>query len=66
MASWTSLGGIPQIVVVWRLVPICILWCLLRSEMIGRSKTMKQNDRMFEDSEHSLEEIRPFFFFVRT
>lgn len=37
-----------QIVAMWKLVPICITWCLW----------WEQNDQVFEDKECSLEVIR--------
>lgn len=52
LASRTNLGGIPQIKVVWKMVPICILWCVWQ----------ECNDRTFEDKEHPLEELRLLFF----
>jgi len=39
-------------VVVWRMVPLCVLWCLWR----------EKNDRYFEDRERNLEELKSFFF----
>jgi hypothetical protein len=38
--------------VIWKMVPLCILWCLWS----------KRNERCFEDSERSLEDLTAFFF----
>ncbi|KAG2674363.1 hypothetical protein I3760_13G130500 [Carya illinoinensis] len=54
LACWLNLGGIPQISAVWKMIPICLFWCIWK----------EQNDRTFEDKEHSMEEIR--LLFVRT
>ncbi|KAG6675596.1 hypothetical protein I3842_15G111500 [Carya illinoinensis] len=51
MASWINLRGFPQNLAVWKMVSICIMWCLWK----------EQNDWTFEDKEHSLEEFRLFF-----
>lgn len=41
----------PQIVAIWEMVPIFLLWCIWR----------ERNDRNFEDKECSLEELKCFF-----
>jgi hypothetical protein len=48
---WWS-GGRSRSVVVWKIVPLCIMWCLWS----------ERNGRFFEDSERSLEELIHFFF----
>jgi hypothetical protein len=39
---------------VWKLVPLCLLWCLWR----------ERNDKSFEDPEITLEEIKCLFFYT--
>jgi hypothetical protein len=48
---WT--GGHPQNVVVWKMVPSCLMWCLWR----------ERNHRNFKDKEMTFEELRTFFFY---
>jgi hypothetical protein len=48
---WWS-GGRPCNAVVWKMVPLCIMWCLWS----------ERNGRFFEDSERSLEDLLHFFF----
>jgi hypothetical protein len=50
-ACWW-LGGCSRSVVVWKMVPQCLLWCLW----------LERNVRCFEDFERSLEELTAFFF----
>jgi len=38
---------------VWKMVPCCLLWCLLR----------KRNNRQFKDKERTIEEPISFFFY---
>jgi hypothetical protein len=47
-------GGLSEAlgVLVWKMVPSCILWCLRR----------EMNDRSFKDCERALEEIKSLFF----
>ena len=52
-ACWWS-GGRSQSSVVWKMVPLCIVWCLW----------LERNERCFEDSERSLEELTTFFFYM--
>ena len=52
-ACWWS-GGWSQRAVVWEMVPLCIVWCLW----------LERNERCFEDSERSLEELTAFFFYT--
>lgn len=28
LASWNGLHGCSQVAVVWRMVPLCLLWCI--------------------------------------
>ncbi|KAF5480212.1 hypothetical protein F2P56_000977 [Juglans regia] len=51
LTSWTNLRGIQQIKAVWKMVPICILWCLWQ----------ERNERTFEDKERTIEELRALF-----
>jgi hypothetical protein len=39
---------------VWKMVPLCLLWCLWR----------EINYRSFEDREKTLEEIKALFFYT--
>jgi hypothetical protein len=50
LRSWWS-GGRPYNAVVWKMVPLCIMWCLWSG----------CNERFFEDSERSLEDLLDFF-----
>ncbi|KAG2686130.1 hypothetical protein I3843_10G155100 [Carya illinoinensis] len=52
LASWPSIRGRQQIKVMWKMIPICIMWCLW----------WERNDRTFEDQERSLEELKLLFF----
>jgi hypothetical protein len=45
--------GDSQSAIVWKIVPLCIMWCLWR----------ERNDRSFENLERTLEELKSFFFF---
>jgi hypothetical protein len=48
--SWK--GGHSRSAVVWKMVPLCIMWCLWN----------EQNGRYFEDSERNMEGLLLFFF----
>ena len=48
---WT--GGNSQIAIVWKMVSLCIMWC------VGRER----NDKSFKNLERTLEELKSFFFF---
>ncbi|KAG7965770.1 hypothetical protein I3843_08G016900 [Carya illinoinensis] len=50
LASWRGISGTTQIVAIWKMVPICILWCIWS----------ERNNRHFEDRERSVEEFRGF------
>jgi hypothetical protein len=50
LRSWWS-GGRTRSVVVWKMIPLCIMWCLW----------FERNERFFEDSERSLEDLLHFF-----
>jgi hypothetical protein len=52
-ASWWS-GGRSRSIVIWKMVPICIVWCLW----------LEKNERCFENYERSLEELTAFFFYT--
>jgi len=47
---WTS--GRSRSVVMWKMVPCCLTWCLWR----------EHNDIQFEDKERTIEELNAFFF----
>jgi hypothetical protein len=49
---WTSCST--QSVVVWKMVPSCLLWHLWR----------ERNDRSFENRERKLAAVESFFFFI--
>jgi hypothetical protein len=51
MHCWWS-GGRPRSAVAWKMVPHCIMWCIWS----------ERNERFFEDSERSLEDLLHFFF----
>jgi hypothetical protein len=48
---WWSVGRLRS-AVVWKMVPLCIMWCLW----------VERNGRFFEDSERSSEDLLHFFF----
>ena len=50
--SWQDMFGWHRNIVLWRLVPHCLLWCIWR----------ERNARSFEGCELSLLEIKSFFF----
>ncbi|KAG2705295.1 hypothetical protein I3760_05G045600 [Carya illinoinensis] len=52
LASWTVLRGNNQIKALWKMIPICIMWCVWQ----------ERNERMSEDKERSMEELKAFFF----
>ena len=52
-ACWW-LGGRSRSAVVWKMVPLCIVWCLW----------LERNERCFEDSKRTLEELTAFFFYL--
>jgi hypothetical protein len=52
-ASWWS-SGRSRSVVVWKMVSLCIMWCIWR----------ERNARCFEDSSRSSEELLHFFLFT--
>jgi hypothetical protein len=52
-ASWWK-GGCARSAVVWKMVPLCIMWCIWR----------ERNDRYFEDKPRSHEELLHLFFFT--
>ncbi|KAG7958106.1 hypothetical protein I3843_10G002800 [Carya illinoinensis] len=52
LASWTDLRGIQQIKAIWKMIPICIIWCVWQ----------EHNEGTFEDKERSMEELKDFFY----
>jgi hypothetical protein len=52
-ASWWT-GGRSRSAVVWKMVPLCIMWCIWR----------ERNDRCFEDKSRSHVELLQLFFFT--
>ena len=50
LASWWS-SGRTRSAVVWKMVPLCIMWCIWS----------ERNNRCFEDSSRSREELFHFF-----
>jgi hypothetical protein len=50
LQCWWS-GGRSRSAVVWKMVPLCIMWCLWS----------ERNERFFEDSKRSLEDLLHFF-----
>jgi hypothetical protein len=53
LANWWS-SGRSMSAVVWKMVPLCIMWCIWS----------EQNNRCFEDSSKSIEELLHFFLFT--
>lgn len=51
LASWAPIGGPSQIQAMWKMFPICILWCIRR----------ERNLHTFKDREHLLEELRSVY-----
>jgi hypothetical protein len=52
-ACW-CLGGCTRSAVVWKMIPLCLMWCIWR----------ERNARCFEDSMRSFEEILHYFLFT--
>ena len=52
LASWRGIRGNSQIAYIWKMLPICLWWCIWR----------ERNARCFEDQERSMEELRILFF----
>lgn len=52
LASWRGLYSDSQVAAIWRLVPICMCWCIWR----------KRNARCFNDQERTMDELKVFFF----
>ncbi|XP_041002530.1 uncharacterized protein LOC121248205 [Juglans microcarpa x Juglans regia] len=52
LASWRGLHGDSQVAAIWRLVPICLCWCVWS----------ERNARCFDDHERTLSELKAFFF----
>ena len=52
--SWQDMFGWHRHIVLWRLVPHCLLWCIWH----------ERNARSFEGCELSLLEIKAFFFYA--
>ena len=52
-ACWWS-GGRSRSAIIWKMVPLCIVWWLW----------LENNERCFEDSKRSLEELTAFFFYM--
>ncbi|KAG7990759.1 hypothetical protein I3843_02G040800 [Carya illinoinensis] len=52
MCCWKGIRGNVQIATVWKMIPHCIMWCVW----------MERNKRCFEDMEHSMAELKRFFY----
>ncbi|KAG6705367.1 hypothetical protein I3842_07G176000 [Carya illinoinensis] len=52
LASWPNVSGRQPIRAMWKMIPLCIMWCLWQ----------ERNERTFEDQERSLEELKVLFF----
>jgi hypothetical protein len=48
---WREQFGSPQSEAVWKMIPLCLMWCIWR----------ERNDRSFEDSERTVAELKAFF-----
>jgi hypothetical protein len=53
LASWW-LGGHSRSAVVWKMAPLCLMWCIWR----------ERNARCFDDSSRSFEELLHYFLFT--
>ncbi|KAG6709852.1 hypothetical protein I3842_06G153600 [Carya illinoinensis] len=51
-ACWQGFVGSQSSVAVWKMNPLCLIWCLW----------LERNGRCFEDRERSMGELREFFF----
>ena len=47
-ACWRQVGGRDLSRAIWRMAPLCVMWCIWR----------ERNARIFEDKECSVEEVR--------
>jgi hypothetical protein len=47
-ACWNHVGGRDLAKAIWRMVPLCVIWCIWR----------ERNARLFEDKECSVDEVR--------
>ncbi|KAG6694688.1 hypothetical protein I3842_09G061500 [Carya illinoinensis] len=52
LSCWASLRGRQPIKAIWKMIPLCIMWCLWQ----------ERNERTFEDQARSMEELRALFF----
>ncbi|XP_035544454.1 uncharacterized protein LOC108983424 isoform X2 [Juglans regia] len=51
LACWKGLKGSTQVAAAWKMIPLCIMWCIW----------LERNARCFEDRERSMEELQNFF-----
>ncbi|KAG2683326.1 hypothetical protein I3843_10G026800 [Carya illinoinensis] len=51
LTFWQGIGGSRISAAVWRMIPLCLFWCLW----------LERNGRCFEDCECSMGELREFF-----
>lgn len=52
LACWRGIWGNHQIAAIWKMVPLCLIWCIW----------LQRNDRYFKDRERSLGGLRDLFF----
>ena len=50
MGCWRKLQGSHQVAAVWRMIPLCIMWCIWT----------ERNMRCFEDKERTMVELKNF------
>ena len=51
MGCWRKLQGSHQVAAVWRMIPLCIMWCIWT----------ERNARCFEDKERTMVELKNVF-----
>ncbi|KAG2688943.1 hypothetical protein I3760_09G116800 [Carya illinoinensis] len=52
LASWSNIRGSKPIKVIWKMIPLCIMWVVWQ----------ERNERTFEDRARSVEELKLLFF----
>ncbi|KAG2720726.1 hypothetical protein I3760_02G048500 [Carya illinoinensis] len=51
LGCWRKIQGCHQVAVVWKMIPLCIMWCIW----------LERNARCFEDKERTRVELKNFF-----
>ena len=52
LSCWRGQWGSPQSEAIWKMIPPYLMWCIWK----------ERNDRIFEDSERTVVELKAFFF----